>query len=80
MRALRRIATPASVAVVLTACTHDLDDYYRSARTDAGLATNGDAAAVPNDDATTDAATDACYCVKEVQGKCKEWSSVACAR
>lgn len=77
MRALRRIATPASVAVALTACTHDLDDYTRSAKSDAGLATNADAADEQPDDS---GAPDACYCVKEVQGKCKEWSSVACAR
>jgi hypothetical protein len=44
MRALRRIATPASVAAVLTGCTYQFDDFLPRA-TDAGLSTNADAAA-----------------------------------
>jgi hypothetical protein len=41
MRALRRIATPASVAAALSGCTYAFDDYLpRTA--DAGLTTNQD--------------------------------------
>lgn len=39
MRALRRIATPASVAVALGGCTYPFDDYLPRT-TDAGLAAN----------------------------------------
>ncbi|MBI2390855.1 MAG: hypothetical protein HYV09_14790 [Deltaproteobacteria bacterium] len=39
MRALRRIATPASVAVVIGGCTYPFDDYLPQ-KTDGGLATN----------------------------------------
>jgi len=68
MRALRRVATPASVAAVLGGCALPVDDFKEPARTDAALTTNGDAG------------SDACFCVREVSGKCKEWSSPSCAR
>jgi hypothetical protein len=42
MRALRRIATPASVAAVLSGCTYAFEDYLPQA-TDAGLITMKDA-------------------------------------
>jgi hypothetical protein len=41
MRALRRIATPASVAVAISGCTYAFDDYLPQ-KTDAGLSTNQD--------------------------------------
>ena len=74
MRALRRVATPASVAVVLGGCALPVDDFKAPARTDAALTSNGDAASYE------DAGADVCFCVREVSGKCKEWSSVSCAR
>lgn len=72
MHALRRIATPASVAVVLGGCALPVDDFKAPAKADAALTTNGDAAKYDEEDA--------CVCVKEVNGKCKEWSSPSCAR
>jgi len=39
MRALRRIATPASVAVAIGGCNYPFDDYLPQ-QTDAGLTTN----------------------------------------
>lgn len=72
MRALRRLATPASVAVALGGCTFPLDEFQAPpARDDAALSTNGDAAyssldsstsgdaAVPTDTLSTDAANEA---------------------
>jgi hypothetical protein len=76
MRALRRIATPASVALTLTGCAFPVDDFKApAAKSDAALTTNGDAAQYPVDTAVTDA----CVCVREVSGKCKEWSAPSCA-
>jgi len=49
MRALRRIATPASVAVALGGCTYAFDDYLPQ-KTDAGLSTNADAPPEPSPD------------------------------
>jgi hypothetical protein len=43
MRALRRIATPASVAVALGGCSYPFEEYLPQ-KTDAGLTTNADAA------------------------------------
>ena len=74
MRALRRVATPASVVAVLGGCSLPVDDFKEPSRSDAALTTNGDAASYD------DAGSDACFCVREVSGKCKEWSSVSCAR
>jgi len=75
MRALRRIATPASVAVALTGCALPVDDFKApSGKADAGLTTNGDAAKYD------DSGSDACVCVRQAAGKCKEWSPVSCAQ
>ena len=49
MRALRRIATPASVAVALGGCTYAFDEYLPQ-KTDAGLSTNHDATPEPRED------------------------------
>lgn len=73
MRALRRIATPASIAAVLSGCTYGFDEYLPRA-TDAGLTTNQDSivdetppivvdsgvfeTASPIDSATPDAASE----------------------
>ncbi len=76
MRALRRIATPASVAAALTGCALPVDDFKApNGKADAGLTTNGDAAKIDED-----AVSDACVCVRQVAGKCKEWSPVSCAQ
>jgi hypothetical protein len=77
MRALRRIATPASVALSITGCMLPVDEFKApAAKSDAALTTNGDAAHIADDTAVTDA----CVCVREVSGKCKEWSAPSCAR
>jgi len=44
MRALRRVFTPVSAALVFGGCIHPLDEFQPPASTDAGLTTNGDAA------------------------------------
>lgn len=118
MRALRRIATPATVAVALGGCTHPVDEFHAPASNDAALTTNGDAAyasydsgvvppadAAPEedtqgvelsdsapaiDDATSDAvvvyddsgdaSSTSCVCVKQLGGKCKEWSPPGCSK
>ena len=110
MRALRRVATPVSVAIVLGGCLHPLDEFQAPSSTDAALSTNGttngdaafgsldtrpeplpeagaevgvvvDAEGLDTMDATdTQDTADACVCLREVAGKCKEWSSPACAK
>jgi hypothetical protein len=49
MRALRRIATPASVAVAIGGCTYPFDDYLPQ-KTDAGLSTNAKPDTAPEPD------------------------------
>ncbi len=80
MRALRRIATPASVAAALTGCSFPIDDYKAPARSDASLSTNGDAAHYDDAQSVDAAAGDACVCVHELKGECKQWSPPGCAR
>ena len=54
MRALRRIATPASVAVAIGGCSYPFDDYLPQ-RPDAGPATNATATPqTPEDTGTVD--------------------------
>ena len=90
MRALRRIATPASVAAVLGGCAFPVDDFRPPSRADAGLTTNGDAANLAHDSAPGDSASEAavedsgadsappCECVKQAGPNCKEWSPPGC--
>ena len=57
--------------VLLSGCSLPVDDFKAPAKSDAALTTNGDAA---------DYDEDACVCVKQAAGKCREWSSPACAK
>jgi hypothetical protein len=61
--------------VLLSGCSLPIDDFKQPATSDAALTTNGDAA--DYDDADHG---DTCVCVKQAAGKCREWSSAACAK
>lgn len=83
MRALVRIAT--SVAVALSGCGFPVDEFSApSTKNDAALTTNQDSAAIvdaPTESATdTMTSSDACVCVRQQGGKCKEWSPVDCGK
>ena len=79
---------------MLTGCSFPLDDYRSPAKNDAALSTGGgdatsydetsDAAAADAGEADEgvilDAATDACVCVHELKGSCKQWSPPGCGR
>jgi len=56
--------------IVFGGCSLPVDDFKAPAKTDAALTTNGDAADYG----------DTCVCVKQAAGKCREWSSAACAK